>query len=190
MIAKWRNPDAILHLAIDDINIKEISHNIARICRFAGGVNRVNFYSVAEHSVIVARAAQEIFPFASPSVYMAALLHDAHEAYIGDIILPVKWILDSQKLSDLKHSLQKKVARAFYFNPKILDCAGGILAIDRAVGDIEASKFYDGEWWRDWSAFLRPLTPKKIAAMIRGLSPVKADKEFLATFDAIEDMVW
>ena len=63
------------------INIVDISHSLSMQCRFNGHCNR--FYSVAEHSVIVSR-------FCKPEYALAGLMHDAAEAYLSDVIRPIK----------------------------------------------------------------------------------------------------
>lgn len=68
----------------DMISIFDIAHALSNICRF-GGHSRF-FYSVAQHSVIVAKLAPEY-------LRKMALLHDAPEAYVGDVIKPLKNIL-------------------------------------------------------------------------------------------------
>ena len=65
----------------DEIDIRDIATALATICRFAG--HTVTHYSVAQHSVLVAGNLPE-----SLAVY--GLLHDAHEAYLGDPVQPVK----------------------------------------------------------------------------------------------------
>ena len=76
------------NLKPEDICIKDIAHHLARICRWNGGVN--GFYSVAEHSIAVAKSV-------APKFQLWGLLHDAAETYIGDITRPVKrrlWVCD------------------------------------------------------------------------------------------------
>lgn len=73
-----------LNLKTEQVNIDDIAHSLARQCRF-NGHSRV-FYSVAEHSC---RVSDVLSPYGS-AVQLAGLLHDAGEAYYGDIVTPVK----------------------------------------------------------------------------------------------------
>ena len=69
--------------------IEEIAHALAQINRFTGHAKRP--YSVAEHSLLVAYIAGS--EGATPLQQLAALLHDAHEAYVGDLASPAKWAI-------------------------------------------------------------------------------------------------
>lgn len=71
-----------LHLA--DIDIEDIAHSLSNICRFGGHCRQ--FYSVAQHSVLVAWAV-------SPQNKLSAILHDATEAYCGDMVRPLKMMM-------------------------------------------------------------------------------------------------
>ena len=66
---------------IDDVAIEDIAHGLAYQCRFNGQTRE--FYSVAQHSVMVMNLVSE-------EHRLAALLHDAAEAYLGDMVKPLK----------------------------------------------------------------------------------------------------
>jgi hypothetical protein len=87
----------------DEIHIEDIAHALGMLCRYAGHCRR--FYSVAEHSVLVARC------FASPELRMAGLLHDATEAYCVDVPRPLKQMLPAYQ--DYENRLWKVIAAKF-----------------------------------------------------------------------------
>ncbi len=68
----------------EEVFIVDIAHALANICRFQGHTKE--FYSVAQHSIIVSQ-------IVSPQNAFAGLLHDAAEAYVCDLIRPIKRIM-------------------------------------------------------------------------------------------------
>lgn len=74
------------NLTVDDIYLEDIAHSISNLCRYNGHTKK--FYSVAEHSVRLARYATN--KCGDQQLARALLLHDATEAYVGDIIYHLK----------------------------------------------------------------------------------------------------
>ena len=94
----------------EDISINEIAAALGNQCRYAGGVSK--FYSVAEHSVLIAQwlRAQEHGPWTQ----MGGLLHDAAEAYTGDITWPMQQVLFGDHGPDDAANEAGRVVRARY----------------------------------------------------------------------------
>ncbi|PTX58113.1 hypothetical protein C8N43_2789 [Litoreibacter ponti] len=73
-----------------DIEIEDIAHGLSFVARWNGQTFGEYAYSVAEHSVLVEQLFSNIHPDAPTKWKLAALLHDAPEYVIGDMISPVK----------------------------------------------------------------------------------------------------
>ena len=84
----------------EEISMTDVAHSLALLCRFNGHCRE--FYSVAQHSVIVSQLVN------SPRNGLPALLHDAAESYIGDIIIPFKNSLNQVK------EIEEKIMEAVY----------------------------------------------------------------------------
>jgi len=94
----------------EDINITDIAISLSRQCRFTGHTHR--FYSVAEHSVRVC--------WLLPQYYKKwGLMHDAAEAYIGDMASPIKKLFP--KFTEMEEKIQEKIAERFGLNLPIPD---------------------------------------------------------------------
>ena len=79
-----------------DIEIEDIAHGLAFVARWNGQTRGDWPYSVAEHSLLVEQAFGRIAPDAGPEWHLAALLHDAPEYVLGDMISPVKGALGNE----------------------------------------------------------------------------------------------
>ena len=88
----------------DDIDICDIAHALACINRFTGHASVP--YSVAQHSVMVSRLVR-------PPLWDAALLHDAAEAYLGDIARPWKSSLEVRESRPLGPGMRENVRVPF-----------------------------------------------------------------------------
>ncbi|MBY4893991.1 hypothetical protein A8B78_16555 [Jannaschia sp. EhC01] len=73
-----------------DIEIEDIAHGLAFVARWNGQTHGDFAYSVAEHSILVADIHARLAPGGPVKWQLAALLHDAPEYVIGDMISPVK----------------------------------------------------------------------------------------------------
>lgn len=83
----------------DEICIEDIAHALSHICRFGGHTSR--FYSVAEHCVVMSR----VIPT------LECLLHDASEAYLGDMVRPLK--MNNEMYRDVEADVEVMIARKF-----------------------------------------------------------------------------
>jgi len=102
MIDRWVETQSGVEFSLTvpspaNVCIEDIAHGLALICRYTGQCDR--FYSVAEHSILCACLAKwEGLP---ADAQMACLLHDAAEAYIGDINGQVKRVLRDRGVQEL-----------------------------------------------------------------------------------------
>ena len=76
-----------------DIEIEDIAHGLARVARWNGQTIGEHAFSVAQHSVVVEEIVAHVQPDIAPRWRLAALLHDASEYVIGDMISPFKTAL-------------------------------------------------------------------------------------------------
>jgi len=73
-----------------DIEIEDIAHGLARVARWNGQTKGDHAFSVAQHCVLVAEIAEHLSPGLSREECLTALLHDAPEYVVGDMISPFK----------------------------------------------------------------------------------------------------
>jgi 5'-deoxynucleotidase YfbR-like HD superfamily hydrolase len=76
-----------------DIEIEDIAHGLARVARWNGQTVGEHAFSVAQHSLVVEEISAHLRPGLAPKWRLAALLHDAAEYVIGDMISPFKTAL-------------------------------------------------------------------------------------------------
>lgn len=79
----------LLNPTADMVDVIDIEHALARVCRFTGHTDR--HYSVAEHCCHVSDYLGQLY---GPQMALAGLLHDAHEAYTNDLPYPVQVALE------------------------------------------------------------------------------------------------
>lgn len=105
----------------EDVRIEDIAHALSNLCRFAGHTR--TFYSVAQHSVLVSR-------LCAPCDALWGLLHDASEAYLCDIVSPVKRVPGLDGYRDIERQVQRAVATKFGLAP---DEPASVRAADRVL---------------------------------------------------------
>jgi hypothetical protein len=81
-----------------DIKIEDIAHGLSLLCRFGGQCTQ--FYSVAEHAVRVSRLVEELG--GTPHEIFWGLNHDDSEAYLGDVVWPLKQAPEMQGYLELE----------------------------------------------------------------------------------------
>lgn len=79
-----------------DIEIEDIAHGLSRVARWNGQTHGEHTYSVAQHSLLVEQIFQILFPQSHNDECLLALLHDASEYVIGDMISPFKAVIGKQ----------------------------------------------------------------------------------------------
>lgn len=135
----------LVNINTDLISIDDIAHALAHINRFSG--HSLRPISVAEHSLMVAMICERHFQVSCPAGLLAALMHDAHEALIGDITSPVKAML-----GDTWRAFETRVQRTVLRKWGLLN-AYASNQIDIRNADLHAltsereQLMADGEWW-------------------------------------------
>jgi uncharacterized protein len=100
-----------------DVEIEDIAHGLARVARWNGQTKGEHAFSVAQHCVLVERLTAELNPRLTREARLMALLHDAPEYVIGDLISPFKVAIGiNYKALELK--LQSAIHVRFGLPPK------------------------------------------------------------------------
>lgn len=108
------------------VMMADIAHALAQINRFTGHARRP--YSVAEHSLLVLEIVERLFS-ADVHARTAALMHDAHEAYCGDLNTPAKALV-GEHWHHLENRLERTVRSAFALHGPAYEFAGLIKQAD------------------------------------------------------------
>lgn len=127
----------------ESICIEDIAHALSLTCRFSGHID--GLYSVAQHSLMANY-------YASPENKLQALMHDASEAYIGDMPSPFKKMMPDYKM--IENNLMKQIAIKYKFDWPLC----------QEVKDIDR-RLLDQEWdslIMKRNDFVRYLEPKEV----------------------------
>lgn len=149
-------------------DIEEIAHALSNLCRYTGHINK--FYSVAEHSVLVSR-------IVDPAYALAGLLHDAGEAYLGDVSSPLKVLLPEYK--KIENSVERAICLHFGIEHPL---PAAIKEADKRMywqerQSVADNGLRDGLWHQDLRA------TRKVEAI--GMAPHMAKRMFLARYREI-----
>ena len=150
----------------EEVCIEDIAHALSLTCRFGGHCKQ--FYSVAQHSCLVARLVQ----ITDPTMTLAGLLHDAAEAYVGDLIRPIKRTFEQFK------SIEDKVMLVIAERFKFPSAPNAVIkwADDIVLRNEHRDLIPDGMKWVVDDAG----GPDVI---VQPMTPVAAETEFLRMFE-------
>lgn len=148
---------------VDAICIDDIAHSLAHQCRFAG--HAYSHYSVAQHSVLVAE-------LCSTPNKMVGLLHDATEAYLQDIIRPLKQAL-GDGYRDLERQWSETLGLVFGLGERLVNLPEEVHRADRMVLVAERYYLLAPAAWPDEARYPHPIDP---------WSAARAKAEFLRHF--------
>lgn len=160
----------LVNPTLDQVDVRVIAHALARICRFGGHPRQ--FYSVAQHSVIVSHHVPA--PYA-----LHALMHDAAEAYIGDVIRPLKTLL-KEWTGGKYEAFEANVERVIWKRLGIEwtdDARRAVHDADERALATEARDLF-GKPIENWTTKLRP----ELAIRIIPCNPDQAELGFLARY--------
>ena len=90
-----------------DVEIEDIAHGLARVARWNGQTRGDHPFSVAQHSLLVEEIVLLLAPASTPQELLAALLHDAPEYVVGDLISPFKVMVGDPYIG-----VEDRIARA------------------------------------------------------------------------------
>jgi 5'-deoxynucleotidase YfbR-like HD superfamily hydrolase len=169
-----------------DVEIGDIAHGLARVARWNGQTKGPEIFSVAQHSLLVEAlfAARDV---ASPQARLAALLHDAPEYVIGDMISPFKAAVGGDyKLVEAR--LKRAVLIRFGLTAEPSeDLERRIKVADRASAYLEATALAGFSIAEARKLFGEPDLPiRDFAAFLEPRRPADVEAEFLVRFGELD----
>lgn len=172
-----------------DIEIEDIAHGLARVARWNGQTHGAHIFSVAQHTLLVETVMRAQSPRIDRRVRLAAMLHDAPEYVIGDMISPFKAVIGgSYKV------VEKRLLSAIHIRfglPAILpaEIERQIKAADMGAAYLEATHLAGFAETEAKKLFGRDpkLAASTLDDFISPWSAGKAEKQFLARFKSLAD---
>ena len=168
-----------------DIEIEDIAHGLARVARWNGQTLGEHPYTVAEHSLLVERLAGTLRPKASAADRLTALLHDAPEYVIGDMISPFKAALglDYRAFEDrLARAIRIRFGLAAEPDPKLEKL---VKRADRASAYFEATQLAGFTEAEAASFFGRPRFAGAAEVRLAPRAIYAVQASFVTRFDAL-----
>ena len=170
-----------------DVEIADIAHGLARVARWNGQTSGAHIFSVAQHTLLVEAVMREQRAARRCRVRLAALLHDAPEYVIGDMISPFKAVLGG----DYK-AVEKRLLAAIHIRfglpPELRrDITRQIKAADRGAAYLEATELAGFAQAEAKRLFGRDpgLPPATRQDYLTPWTAAKAEKRFLARFKTV-----
>ncbi|WP_438276438.1 YfbR-like 5'-deoxynucleotidase [Nitrobacter sp.] len=171
-----------------DIELVDIAHGLARVARWNGQTRGAHIFSVAQHTLLVEAVMREHTPRVDIRVRLAALLHDAPEYVIGDMISPFKAVIGGS-YKTVEKRLLSAIHIRFGLQPALpADIERQIKDADMGAAYLEATHlagFAEPEAKRLFGS-----DPGLPATMIDDYltpwSASKAEKRFLARFKSLQ----
>src|ERR1700737_3313586 len=170
-----------------DVEIEDIAHGLARVARWNGQTSGAHIFSVAQHTLLVEAVLREQAPRVDVSLRMAALLHDAPEYVIGDMISPFKAVL-GEDYKAVEKRLLAAIHIRFGLPPELVpDIVRQIKEADRGAAYLEATELAGFAQAEAKRLFGRDpgLPPATRQDYLTPWSAAKAEKRFLARFKAL-----
>ena len=164
-----------------DIEIADIAHGLARVARWNGQTKGAHPFSVAQHCLVVERLAQELRPGMARVHRLAALLHDAPEYVIGDLISPFKAAVGID-YKDFERKLLAAIHIRFGLTPQMpVEVAALIKHADRISAFHEATQLAGFEVAEARRFFGRPPTRLRTPKLV-SIATAEVERLFLERF--------
>jgi uncharacterized protein len=164
-----------------DVEIVDIAHGLARVARWNGQTRGAHAFSVAQHCLVVERVAHELRPGLIREARLAALLHDAAEYVIGDLISPFKAAVGID-YKDFERKLLSAIHIRFGLPPQpSADVAALIKRADRISAFHEAVQLAGFEPTEARRYFGRPPQLLRAPKLVPLATP-DAEQQFLERF--------
>ena len=199
------------------VDIEDIAHSLSMICRYNGHCR--DFYSVAEHSVMVEAMGSQILLRREAERYsgrlsappkptseivqqsLALLLHDAAEAYIGDLTTPLKRGLESvgydaafpapegraSKIEMLEYRWLLAIGEAFGLGDRLAEPSDVMRQADEKVMTVEVPMLFhpvQSCWWETRNR------PRSGEMVIQCWTPAEARRQFVSRFRVLYENLY